>query len=83
MIELRRGLDNLTRAKYTARFTTIKRDRELCFIIWLMSKYHQGKYSIRLKYYQSELILKEMINFWSFSFACKVLNFIAMGILRN
>ena len=53
MIELRRGLDNLTRAKYTARFTTIKRDRELSFIIGLMLKFDQGKYSIRLKSYDS------------------------------
>ena len=51
MIELRRGLDNLTRAKYTARFTTTKKDQELGFIIRLILKFDQGKYSIRLKSY--------------------------------
>ena len=49
MIELRRGLDNLTRAKYTARSTTTKKDRELGFIIGLILKFDQGKYSIKFK----------------------------------
>ena len=31
MIELRRGLDNLTRAKYTARFTTVKKGSRAMF----------------------------------------------------
>ena len=53
MIELRRGLDNLTRAKYTARFTTTKKDRELGFIIGLILKFDQGKYLIQFKIYQS------------------------------
>ena len=59
MIELRRGLDNLTRAKYTARFTTTKTDRELGFIIGLILKFDQGKYSIKFKIWQSEVILKK------------------------
>ena len=64
MIELRRGLDNLTRAKYTARFTTTKKDRELGFIIGLILKFHQGKYSIQFKIWQSELIYKKLLPFW-------------------